>query len=360
MQRVVSYFFAVVTGLVLGWYLGNANSTSGSSLPGSPNSASGNLNEFIVAEYRDTTASPKESDQAEVEVEEAEGFGEEPAWSSVNLIDYVNNLDQVAWEKVLRSRQFENLNTQSPELVEELLEQYLDLPQPARSRIFDLVYNAEFGQITSPRDPNKFNTVDWVVSQVKNEQRSGEWLQFLAKTGVHEEQHISYLLDRVESFQSETDTKSILKAVAGSFGSYASGNSDEAMRAIGLRLAKYRASDIDEIRAAAIQSLQSFPTDNKEVLIEHALRDRSSLVRQAAYGAAMNNLSRSETLRNSLLSAMRNQDFPDQERLTAYQYLSTGFVLDDSAYQAVYDFSRDELTPLRKRVHQRLQAEGEL
>lgn len=274
-------------------------------------------------------------------------------WTASELIDYLNALDPQGFAQAERDKEFKNLAEAPPELIIELLQQYLDLPDQLQQRLLQtLLNNSGWLRNFQTSEPTQFSIERWIVDNVKNENRADDWFQFLGQVGVHRKENVNYMLTQAESAADPLRALNAIRAVANSFLGHLDHLTEAEKKTISDRLRPFINTDNATLRAAALQSLQSFPSADAEQQVLAAINDPQAEVSIAGINVSASKQYKSKEFERAIMTKMLDKSSSDLTRITAHAILNWNFVLDEENYQIVYNFARDELPVIRTRWEQ--------
>ena len=359
-KGILKYSAALAVGYVLGMQLQQLFEPKNPVTQNRPNPAfpkGTNINQTTSETQENDVFTLSEERQASSFSESAEPRDDNPSeiqtWSASELIDHFKTLDKKSFFDHFMDDFAKNVFEVSPDLVYDLLDQYLDIQHAtARAHVADLLMSVnwqngrnEFGFPTNPPIEK------WVLDQIKMGYRQSEWLATIGAWGVNSREGISYMGNILHSLPDVHDQKMAITALAMSM--TPEHNAPEAHKNIVRTLQPYLESQDDGVRAAAVHSLRAFAGEKVWQQLESAITDPAQEVRLRAIMVINNRHFKSPKLKALLLATMSSKHAAPVERLSSFQTLSI-FSLTGDDYDEFYEFSQGAAQELHQQF---LQAE---
>jgi hypothetical protein len=286
----------LILGLAVGWFLGSWSLDSEDDAPITK-----------PTEILDTAviASIAESVQAtDIPVSVAESSNEMPIETEQWYIDeLIEAIHQWKVGDVYRDRPLVMSLVSDPELMYELLDQYLDIANEDAIRIARYLLRTSRGVEGAAEIDTE------ILYRMRNGNRSQEWLHALKSLGAYDTELIQYLSDELPLFYETQDVASAINALSFLGPNWKSDDySHDLTKKITQQISEHINSTDPAIRNAAIMSLDKYPQNDISSILLDAISDPSDSVRKAALEVLSNNdLPSTDEIKPSLLAIMNNE-----------------------------------------------------
>jgi hypothetical protein len=230
-----------------------------------------------------------------------------------------SSLDDLAHTEV----QFLQQMQQSPQLIDDLLKVYLDLPSGGEKQLLRSLLAATESSDIEQRAIETIITADGGSKS--------DWLVLLRDLGINSSDSRNKLFEIMPNLTESEDLSAAILSIAPQVVSAAE------RETILSELYQYTGYADEQIRSAAIESLSKWADSNQAYIIEQALFDTSDTVRQTAVFAAYASTIKSEQIRSSLLAIMNDNIEDWHLRMDAHDALK-GYPLQGVDYDDFYQF----------------------
>lgn len=361
---ILKYSLVLLTGLLIGWLIQASFDTpiEVQVSRGTVEQKEASRNTAIALEVpshlEKTTQLKQSSFDADVQVEPTQnsGIGD---WTGQELINYIASLDDQAFWEQLNSGDIRLALEKSPRLLEELMLSVLDLQDKKLNRSLLYLFENINGHYSADQTAVRFPIEKWIMQRVVSENRSTEWLSYMAKLGVQSKESYLLLAKRLDGYNDPEQSTAILsilarKPVMG--GQYLTKDENAEISQI---IEPFLTSRSEPERMFAVASLSSTSFEQSATKLLLAMSDESRRVRMSAMRVVRDNGFDSPEISAALMSSIVDTSLSAYERLGAYEVLSR-VELSQEQYEAVYRFAENERAALEQEfLAERQAAESE-
>lgn len=268
------------------------------------------------------------------------------------VIAYLSSQEPRAFRSTPLYRKMQQIFQAKPDLAFGMLSILLDIADPKlKVNVSSVLNNFLIKSETNHRVIER-PAVDWVLEQIKNQNRPAEWLEILSHWGAKTRSSAYYLHEQLSLPYPLKQKENILQALSGANTMnypMQSKFSPEEIAGFARTLEPFLEHESEKLRFAAVDTLKAFSSEALPLTLLSLANDQSERIRMKAMEIAVDHRRVSPELKAIILKKIHNPKLRPVERVFAFG-LAKRTLLSDQEYEQLYKFKNETLQLIRQRA----------